>query len=217
METIFDPRDIAGVLLAGGLGRRMGGGGDKPLRRLAGQPLLAHAIARAQPQVSALVLNVNAPPDRFVEYSLPIVADPIDGFAGPLAGVLAGMMWAEQQGCSWLASFATDAPFLPVDLVARLAAAIERDGADMGCARSGGRDHPVFALWPVRLAGALRRALVDEDMRKMDRWTARYRVAYADWPVEPYDPFFNVNTPEDLAAAGAFVGGTTRFLSGKAP
>lgn len=201
MVNMPDPRDMAGVLLAGGLGRRMGGGGDKPLRMLAGQPLLVHAIARARPQVGPLVLNVNGSPERFADYDLPLIADPIDGFAGPLAGVLAGMTWAAQRDCTWLASFATDAPFLPVDLVARLAAAIERDGADMGCARSGGRTHPVFALWPVRLADALRRALIDEDMRKIDRWTARYRVAYADWPVEPHDPFFNVNTPEDLAAA----------------
>lgn len=201
MVTMPDPRAMAGVLLAGGLGRRMGGGGDKPLRMLAGRSLLAHAIERARPQVGALVLNVNEAPERFASYGLPIVADPVGGFAGPLAGVLAGMVWAAQRNCAWLASFAVDAPFLPVDLVARLAAAIERDGAAIGCARSGGWTHPVFALWPVPLAEHLRRALVEEDMRKVEGWMTRYRVAYADWPIEPYDPFLNVNTPDDLAAA----------------
>lgn len=196
---------VAGVLLAGGLGRRMGGGGDKPLKMLGGRPLLAHAVDRARPQVRALVLNVNGDAERFAEYQLPVVADPVEGFVGPLAGVLAGMEWAAGQGCDWLASFATDAPFLPLDLVARLLEATLRDGADIGCAMSGGRTHPVFALWPVRLAGDLRRALIDEQMRKIDRWTARYRVSYADWPIEPIDPFFNVNTPDELAEAARVV------------
>ena len=123
--------DVAGVLLAGGLARRMGGG-DKPLRQLGGRPLLAHAIERVRPQVSALVLNVNGDPARFSDFDLPVAADPIEGFAGPLAGVLAGMDWVAEHApdCRWLASFATDAPFLPTDLVARLMAAVEAEGAD---------------------------------------------------------------------------------------
>lgn len=193
---------VAGVLLAGGLGRRMGGG--KPLALLGGQPLLAHAVARARPQVASLMLNINAEPHRFTGYALPLMADPLPGFAGPLAGVLAGMDWAAAHGFSQVASFAADAPFLPPDLVARLAAAVTREDAEIGCATSGGRSHPVFALWPVRLADALRHALTVEDMRRMDRWMARFRVAHADWPGEP-DPFFNVNTPEDLAAAQAML------------
>lgn len=194
---------VVGVLLAGGLSRRMGGKGDKPLHQLGGRPLLAHTIDRARPQVSVLVLNVNAAQERFAAYGLPMVADPVEGFVGPLAGVLAGMEWAarERPDCPWVMSFATDAPFIPRDLVARLAEAVARDGADIGCAMSDGRTHPVFALWPVRLAGELRRALVEEEMRKIDRWTARYRVAYAAWPVQPFDPFFNVNTAEELAEA----------------
>jgi molybdopterin-guanine dinucleotide biosynthesis protein A len=192
---------IAGVLLAGGLGRRMGGGADKPLRLLAGRSLLAHAVQRAAPQVGALVLNVNTVPAAFTDYGLPLVADPIAGYAGPLAGVLAGMEWAAARGCQWLVSFATDAPFLPRDLVTNLVEAVRREDADIGCARSGGRVHPVFALWPVHLAETLRRAMVEEQMRKVDLWTSRFRVAYADWPDQPFDPFFNVNTPEDLAAA----------------
>lgn len=200
---------VAGVLLAGGLGRRMGGGGDKPLKTLAGKPLLDHAIARARPQVAALVLNVNGDPARFAGYGLPVAADSVEGFVGPLAGVLAGLDWARANlpAAEWVMSFATDAPFIPTDLVARLWAAVREQGADIGCAMSGGRTHPVFALWPLRLTEDLRRAVVEEEMRKIDRWTARYKVAYAEWPVEPIDPFFNVNTPEELAAAERHLGG----------
>lgn len=200
---------VAGVLLAGGLGRRMGGGGDKPLKELAGKPLIAHTIQRARPQVAALVLNANGDPARFAEFGLPVIPDPVEGFVGPLAGILAGLDWARAQvpGAGWLASFATDAPFLPDDLVARLGEAVSREGADIGCAMSGGRTHPVFGLWPVRLANDLRRALIEEDMRKIDRWTARYKVAYAEWPADPVDPFYNVNTPDELAAAERQAGG----------
>lgn len=200
---------VAGVLLAGGLGRRMGGGGDKPLKELAGKPLIAHTIQRARPQVTALVLNANGDPARFTEFGLPVIPDPVEGFVGPLAGILAGLDWARAQvpGAAWLASFATDAPFLPDDLVARLVEAVSREGADIGCAMSGGRTHPVFGLWPVRLANDLRRALIEEDMRKIDRWTARYKVAYAEWPADPVDPFYNVNTPDELAAAERQAGG----------
>ncbi len=194
---------VVGVLLAGGLSRRMGGKGDKPLQAIAGKPLLAHTIERARPQVRALVLNVNAAQERFAEYALPMVADPVEGFVGPLAGVLAGMDWARANApdCPWVMSLATDAPFIPEDLVARLLAVVARDDAEIGCAMSGGRTHPVFALWPVRLAEALRTALIEEEMRKIDRWTARYKVAYAEWPAEPRDPFYNVNTLDELAAA----------------
>ncbi len=193
---------IIGVLLAGGLSRRMGGG-DKTLRPLGGRPMLAHIAARARPQVSTVILNANGNPARFAEFGLPVVADTVDGFAGPLAGVLAGMEWAaaHRPEAPWLASFATDAPFFPRDLVARLGDAIRRDGADMACARSAGRDHPVFALWPVRLREALRSAMVDEGLRKVDAWTARYRLAVADFATTPHDPFFNANAPDDMAEA----------------
>ena len=195
-----------GLLLAGGLARRMGGG-DKPLRDLGGRPMLAHIIERARPQVAALVLNANGDPARFAQFGLPVAADVIEGFAGPLAGVLTGMEWARahRPEAAWLATFATDAPFFPRDLVARLHAAVARDGADMACARSGGRDHPVFALWPVRLAAELRRAMVEEGIRKVDVWTARYKRAVADFATAPLDPFFNANRPEDLAEAEALL------------
>ncbi|MFQ6018748.1 MAG: molybdenum cofactor guanylyltransferase MobA, partial [Kiloniellaceae bacterium] len=151
---------VAGVLLAGGRSRRMGGG-DKCLRALAGKPVLAHVVARAKPQVGPLLLNANGDPARFADFGLPVAADVVAGFAGPLAGVLTGLEWAAQHApaCAYLASFACDAPFLPVDLVARLVSAVEAEGADLACAASGGRSHPVFGLWPVRLKDDLRRAM----------------------------------------------------------
>lgn len=200
-KRMAEIRSIAGVLLAGGLGRRMGHGAIKPLRHLAGRTLLAHAIDRSRPQVDTLALNVNAEPECFTEYGLPIIADPVAGFVGPLAGILGGMEWAAGHGSAWVVSFACDAPFLPRDLVTRLIAVVERKGADMGCARSGEQAHPVFTLWPTRLARSLHQALIEEDIRKVGHWMARYRVAYADWPILPFDPFLNVNTPEELAAA----------------
>ncbi|MGE5147737.1 MAG: molybdenum cofactor guanylyltransferase MobA [Candidatus Eiseniibacteriota bacterium] len=193
---------IIGVLLAGGQSRRMGGG-DKALRMLGGKTILARVIERARPQVAALVLNANGDPARFAEYGLPVAADVVEGYAGPLAGVLTGMEWARVHApaARWLASFATDAPFLPTDLVARLGAAVADEAADMACASSAGRAHPVFGLWPVALADELKRAMVEEEMRKVDVWTARYRLVTVDFPAEPVDPFFNTNRPEDLEEA----------------
>lgn len=193
---------IAGVLLAGGLSRRMGGG-DKCLRLLGGRTILERIVEAARPQVGPLVLNANGDPARFAAFGLPVAPDVVEGYAGPLAGVLTGLEWAAANvpGAQWVASFATDAPFLPPDLVARLVAAVEREGADLACARSAGQDHPVFGLWPVRLAGDLRRAMVEEEMRKVDAWTGRYRLAVAEFSTDPIDPFFNTNRPEDLAEA----------------
>jgi molybdopterin-guanine dinucleotide biosynthesis protein A len=178
------------------------GGGDKCLRPLGGRSVLAHIVERARPQVSALMLNANGDPARFASFGLPVVADTIEGFAGPLAGVLTGMEWAaaHRPDAAWLATFATDAPFFPRDLVTRLHAAVARESADMACARSGGQDHPVFGLWPVRLRADLRRAM-DEGVRKVDLWTARYTLAVAEFAAAPFDPFFNANRPEDLAEA----------------
>ena len=206
------PADVAGVLLAGGLSRRMGGG-DKCLRPLGGRPILAHIVERVRPQVGPLLLNANGDAARFAAFGMPVAADVVDGYAGPLAGVLTGLEWAarEAPGCRWLASFACDAPFLPEDMVARLLAAVEAEGADMACAASAGRAHPVFGLWPVRLADDLRRAMVEEEIRKVDAWTGRYRlatVAFAEvaTPVGPLDPFFNTNRPADLEAAERLLG-----------
>lgn len=198
--------NVAGVLLAGGLSRRMGGG-DKCLRRLGGRPILARIAERLAPQVACMVINANGDPARFAAFGLPVAADVVDGFAGPLAGVLTGLDWARTQApaCRWIATVATDTPFMPTDLVARLADAVRAGGADLACATSGGRAHPVFGLWPVGLADDLRRAVVAEDMRKVDAWTARYVLARADFPADPLDPFFNVNRPDDMAAAEALL------------
>ncbi len=202
MTTDTAHPDIAGVLLAGGLSRRMGGG-DKCLRTLGGRSILERIVATVRPQVGPLVLNANGDPARFAHLHLPVASDVVEGYAGPLAGVLTGIEWVRgtAPGIAWVASFATDAPFIPSDLVARMAAALEREGADLACARSAGQDHPVFGLWPVRLAGDLRRAMVEEGIRRVDAWTSRYRLAVADFAVEPVDPFFNANRPEDLAEA----------------
>jgi molybdenum cofactor guanylyltransferase len=198
---------VLGVLLAGGQARRMGGG-DKCLRPLGAATILDQVIARARPQAAALLLNANGDPARFARFGLPVAADVVAGFAGPLAGVLTGMTWAQAQcpDLPWIATIATDTPFFPLDLVARLRAAVEHEGADLACAASAGRSHPVFGLWPVRLAGDLRRALQDEAVRKVDVWTARYRLAVVDFPTLPLDPFFNTNRPDDLAEAARLLG-----------
>jgi molybdopterin-guanine dinucleotide biosynthesis protein A len=200
------PPKVAGVILAGGLSRRMGGG-DKALLSLGSRALLDHVIERARPQVSPLALNANGDASRFARFGLPVIADVVEGHAGPLAGVLTGLEWAaaEHPDCAWVATFASDAPFLSRDLVARLLAAVEKDGADMACASSAGRHHPVFGLWPVSLVDDLRHAVIDEEIRKVDAWTARYSLAVADFATEPFDPFFNANRPEDLAEAEALL------------
>ena len=197
-ETSAPSSPIAGLILAGGQGRRIGG--DKALRLLGGKPLLGHAIARATPQVGPLAISANGPA-RLADFGLPILADSVPGFAGPLAGILAGMDWAAALGLASIASFPCDAPFFPRDLVSRLAEARRREGAVLACARSGGRRHPVFALWPTELRAALRVALTDDGIRRVADWCARYPVATVDFPMAPFDPFFNVNTPNDLAEA----------------
>ena len=190
------------VILAGGLARRMGGG-DKPLKTVGGRTILDRVIACAAPQTGAIVLNANGDPARFAHWNLPVVADSVEGFAGPLAGVLAGMDWAAEHApqAQFLLSVAADCPFLPNDLVARLESARELDDADIAVAHSGDQAHPVIALWRIALRDDLRHALVEENMRKIDRWTARYKMARADWAAEPVDPFFNANTPEDVELA----------------
>ena len=198
----IDPPPTLGVLLAGGLARRMGGG-DKPLREVAGLTLLDRVAARLAPQCAGLVLNANGDPARFARFGLPVVADDVPGFAGPLAGILAALDWTAQHrpDIAFVVSAAADSPFLPRDLVARLHGARLAEAADLACASSGGRSQPVIGLWPVALRSELRHALVVEDIRKIDRWTARYRLATVAWDDAPVDPFFNANTAEDLAEA----------------
>jgi molybdopterin-guanine dinucleotide biosynthesis protein A len=193
---------IVGLVLAGGLSRRMGGG-DKCLRSLGGRPILARILDRLRPQVGALVVNANGDAARFAAFGVPVAADTVDGFAGPLAGVLAGLNWVARHRpeARFMVSVASDAPFFPPDLVDRLVAGAEAAGTPMACAMSGGRTHPVFGLWPVALAGDLDHALRVEDVRKVDAWTGRHGCAAVAFADGAYDPFFNVNRPEDLAAA----------------
>jgi len=201
--------NIVGLLLAGGLARRMGGG-DKALRPLGGRTLLDHVIDRVRPQVAALVLNANGDPTRFAPFGLPVAADSIPDFAGPLAGILAGLDWAaaNRPDCRLIVSVPTDAPFLPRDLVARLLDGMQAAGAELACAASGGQPHPVIGLWPVWLRDDLRAALAGEAVRKVDRWTARHSLATVEFPEEipGLDPFFNANRPDDLDRAAALLG-----------
>jgi len=197
-----DRPSTLGVLLAGGLARRMGGG-DKPMKTIGGRTILERVIARLAPQCDGLILNANGDPARFAAFGLPVIADTVEGFAGPLAGILTALDWAAayRPDVEWVLSAATDCPFLPRDLVARLQHARISEGAQLAVAASGEQIHPVIGLWSVALRGELRHALVVEDMRKIDRWTARYKLATVTWPDKPIDPFFNANTIEDVAEA----------------
>ena len=193
--------DTLGAVLAGGLARRMGGG-DKPLRLLAGRPLLRHVLDRVSPQVAVVVLNANGDPARFADYALPVVPDGVPDNPGPLAGVLAALDWAAERrpDLPWVLTAPGDCPFLPFDLAERLHAAREAAGVPLACAATGSRTHPPVGLWPVSLRSVLRDALLGGE-RKIDRWTARFGCAVAEWPAGPTDPFFNANAPADLAAA----------------
>jgi molybdopterin-guanine dinucleotide biosynthesis protein A len=196
-----DPTTI-GLVLAGGLARRMGGG-DKALIRIGDATILDRVLERLAPACAGILLNANGDPARFARFKLPVVADDVKGFAGPLAGILAGLDWTARHapGTEWLVSVPGDCPFLPHDLVPRLHAARAAAATPLACAQSGAWRHPVAGLWPVRLRDDLRHALVAEGLRKIEVWTARHGVALAEWPTEPVDPFFNVNTPEDVTAA----------------
>jgi molybdopterin-guanine dinucleotide biosynthesis protein A len=193
---------IPGVLLAGGLARRMGGG-DKPMRTIGGRTILERVIARLAPQCDGLILNANGDPARFAAFGLPVIADTVADFPGPLAGILTALDWmaANRPEVALVVSAAGDCPFLPRDLVSRLYDALIRENAQLAVAASAGQSHPVIGLWSVSLRNELRHALVVEDLRRIDRWTARYQLATVTWPTEPLDPFFNANTVEDIAEA----------------
>ncbi|RWA74594.1 molybdenum cofactor guanylyltransferase MobA [Mesorhizobium sp.] len=199
-------RSVAGIILAGGQSRRMGGG-DKPLLSLGKVRLIDHVAARLEPQVGTLALNANGDPARFAGTKLPVLADTMPGYAGPLAGILTGLEWAATNtACRSLVSAAGDTPFFPGDLVERLnAAAQERPGA-IAVASSDGRLHPTFALWPLGLRDALRHFLVDEDNRRVSAFMERQGLVQVEFPMieaegRRIDPFFNINTPDDLAEA----------------
>jgi molybdopterin-guanine dinucleotide biosynthesis protein A len=193
---------ISGVVLAGGLARRMGGG-DKPMRKIAGKTILERVIARLAPQCTELIINANGDPERFAGFGLPVIPDDLADYPGPLAGILAALDWAaaNRPDTRWVLSTAGDCPFLPRDLVSRLETARAAQDAELAVAASGQQTHPVVGLWSVQLRHELREALVVEGLRKIDRWTSRYRIVTVTWPTEPLDPFFNANTVEDIAEA----------------
>jgi len=191
-----------GLILAGGLARRMGGG-DKARIRIGSATILERVMHKLKPQCGRLIINANGDPARFADTGLPVVADSVPDFAGPLAGILAGLDWAAAHvpDCAWLASVPGDCPFLPKDLLTRLHEARLTADVPLACARSGEWRHPVVGLWPIALREHLRHALLDEGLHKIELWTERHGIALADWPDTPVDPFFNVNTPEDAARA----------------
>jgi molybdopterin-guanine dinucleotide biosynthesis protein A len=198
------PPPTFGLVLAGGLARRMGGG-DKVRIKIGRSTILDRVLATLSGQCVDIIINANGDPERFADTGCTVVPDNVPGFAGPLAGILAGLDWlsAQNNGVEWMMSVPGDCPFLPDDLVDRLHEARRAMGAGvpLACARSGEWRHPVVGLWPVALRGALRKALVDEDLRKIEVFTARHGIAIAEWPDRPIDPFFNVNTPEDIKRA----------------
>ncbi len=193
-----------GLVLAGGLARRMGGG-DKARIEIGGITILDRVIGTLSAQCVDVVINANGDPERFADTGCEVLPDNVPDHPGPLAGILAGLDWlaAQDTGVEWMLSAPGDCPFLPDDLVDRLHAARRQMGAGvpLACARSGEWRHPVIGLWPLALRADLRRALVDEGLRKIEVWTARHGIAIADWPDQPVDPFFNVNTPEDVEQA----------------
>ena len=199
-------RDVAGIILAGGQSRRMGGG-DKSLLPLGGGRVLDQVLSRFGPQTGTLALSANGDPARFSRFELPVLADTVEGFAGPLAGILAGLEWAvASTPCKAIVTAAGDTPFLPLDLVDRLAAAAGKHPGRIAVASSAGRWHPTFALWPTGCGDALRHFLVDEDNRRVSAFIERHGHVEVEFPVlqsagEPVDPFFNINVPDDLAQA----------------
>lgn len=202
--------EVTGVVLAGGRSSRMGGQ-EKAVLDLAGRPMIQHVLVRLRPQVGRIVVNANGDPARFSGYCLPVVADSIEGYAGPLAGLHAGMAWAvaETPEAKFVASVAVDSPFIPTDLIARLKAALLAADAPCAIASSGGERHPVAGLWRVELLGALTASL-EQDMRALHRFADAQGCAIAAFePVDiggtPVDPFLNVNAPADLDGARALL------------
>lgn len=193
---------ITGVILAGGLAKRMGGG-DKCLLPLGGKTLLQRSIERAQPQVSELILNANGNSLRFARSRLPVIADLFANFPGPLAGIHAALTFMDERNPNneWLASFACDTPFFPRDMVQQLLAAA--GDSRLVVARSNGRVHPIFALWHASMLGKVEQRLQKGDTPRLQEWIEDFAPVYVDFPSASYDPFFNINTPQDLYSAEA--------------
>lgn len=200
-----DQKGIVGVIIAGGLSRRMKGQ-DKCLLPLANKPLINHAIDRLAPQVSLVVINTNGDTERF-DSDLPTVKDPVDGFAGPLAGVLAGLQWASRQSeISHIVTVAADTPFFPNTLVERLLTSLVQSNSKIAVAQSLGRNHPVFAIWSINLEYPLENWLKSGKSSKVLTFIEEFKhsfVTFDDCLLKnpSPDPFFNVNRPEDLTRA----------------
>ena len=199
--------DIPGIILAGGLSRRMGGG-DKGLLMLGKTTIIERVIDKILPQVGSLAININGDSSRFPDYKLPIIPDSIKGYLGPLSGILAGMEWAFKNGNRYIATVAADTPFLPDDLIKRLHAMVKSKNLNIGIAASrtlSGDDvfiHPTFGIWEVALKDDLRDALAN-DTRKIMFWAKKFKLDYYYFETSDKlsDPFFNINTPDDLEEA----------------
>lgn len=190
-----------GVVLAGGLSRRMEGQ-EKALMKIGGKPLITHVADRFSRQVPQVLINANGDPDRYDFLGLPVQADTVAGFAGPLAGVLAAMRWAqENSNATHIVTAAADTPFFPDDYVDQMMNSVQMDTVEIVIARSNDRNHPVFALWPVRLADDLEHFLTVEKENKVMLFADRYSVSTVTFEARDIDPFFNVNTPADLEQA----------------
>ena len=202
--TDTPPPPTFGLVLAGGQARRMGGG-DKARIKIGKSTIIDRVLATLSGQCVDIIINANGDPARFADTGCVVVPDSVPDFAGPLAGILAGLDYLSQQdnGIEWMLSVPGDCPFLPDDMVERLHEARRKMGAGvpLACARSGEWRHPVVGLWALALRDDLRKALFDEGLHKIEIWSARHGIAIADWPDQPVDPFFNVNTPEDAARA----------------
>ena len=199
-------QSVVGIILAGGLAKRMGGG-DKCLLPLCGETLLQRAVERAQPQVSQLLLNANGNSLRFARTRLPVIPDIYPGNLGPLAGIHAGLFWMQNthHDAQWLASFASDSPFFPTDLVARLVDSATEQKAQLAVARSQQRAHPIFALWHRSLLSKIEQQLQSGEIPRLQDWIEQYPLAEVEFAAEAYDPFFNINVPQDLYAAEPLV------------
>lgn len=207
--SLMNNSKIVGVcILAGGLARRMGGL-DKPLVEISGKTMLAHILSTIQPRTKGpIILNANGDLARYADYKLPIVPDIVPNFAGPLAGILTGLDWMNRYDPKpdFMLSLPGDAPLIPPNLIERLATTAETEQAEIVSVTSNNRTHPVIALWSLNLLEALRHAVINEGIRKIDLWTETKKLLYVDWDISPYDPFYNINRTEDLAYAASILG-----------
>jgi len=205
--------NIVGVILAGGLSRRMGNQ-NKSFMPLANKPLFEHVLERFLPQCDTVLINSNSQSRQLASYNLPIIKDTLEGYLGPLAGILSAMEWTKQQlpETQWIASVPVDTPFLPKDLVSTLYQSIQKKHSTLVGVSSNGRTHPVIGLWSTRLVDDLRLALNDEGLRKIDLWTARYSISHQDFSNEVFDPFFNINSQEDLIQAESLIKKNPRLI-----